>query len=214
MDRRNLTPFDSVKILMLKGEKGEQGNSGDYSSIDNKPSINGVELSGDKSSASLHLASDSDLDDIQSDILTLTDKATTAEENIQQNSTDIETISDALTPQTETASFTSTFTAYATGSVPTFVKYGRMVMVYGIAKPTETITGSQTETLMFTIPEGYRPFGRVVSVMQGSARHLWTMELTTTGNATFSRLRADTGAYIDAGTAEWLPFSVTYICGE
>lgn len=48
---------EDVKILMLKGDKGDAGVSGDYSTIDNKPSINGVELDGNKSLDALDIAS-------------------------------------------------------------------------------------------------------------------------------------------------------------
>ena len=49
-----------IKIVMLKGEKGDQGeagSSGDYAGLTNKPSINSVELNGNKTLADLGLIS-------------------------------------------------------------------------------------------------------------------------------------------------------------
>ena len=49
-----------IKILMLKGEKGDTGtpgSAGDYSTLTNKPKINNVDLVGNKTSDDLGLAS-------------------------------------------------------------------------------------------------------------------------------------------------------------
>lgn len=44
-----------VRVLMLKGEKGDAGSAGDYSTLSNKPQINGVTLDGNKSGTDLGL---------------------------------------------------------------------------------------------------------------------------------------------------------------
>ena len=49
-----------IKIVMLKGEKGDQGTagiSGDYAGLTNKPSINSVQLNGNKTLSDLGLVS-------------------------------------------------------------------------------------------------------------------------------------------------------------
>jgi hypothetical protein len=61
MDINNSTDFGTVKILMLKGEKGDQGeagDAGDYTGLTNKPSINNVTLTGNKTPSDLGLATE------------------------------------------------------------------------------------------------------------------------------------------------------------
>lgn len=60
-----------VKVLMLKGEKGDTGDAGDYSTLRNRPQINGVTLVGNKTASDLNLATETDLEDVQSDIADL-----------------------------------------------------------------------------------------------------------------------------------------------
>jgi len=70
MDINNGTDFGTIKILTLKGEKGDQGEagvSGDYSGLTNKPSINNVTLSGNKSGSDLGLATETAVQQAQSD---------------------------------------------------------------------------------------------------------------------------------------------------
>lgn len=52
-----------AKIVMLKGEKGDAGTSGDYSELNNKPQINGVTVNGNVSADDLGLASSNELDE-------------------------------------------------------------------------------------------------------------------------------------------------------
>ena len=61
-----------VKVLMLKGEKGDTGATGDYSGILNKPQINGVELDGNKTAADLGLGTASDQQDLIDTVSSLT----------------------------------------------------------------------------------------------------------------------------------------------
>ena len=51
--------IELVKVIMLKGEKGDAGSSGDYAGLTNKPSINGVTLNGNKTAEDLNLAESS-----------------------------------------------------------------------------------------------------------------------------------------------------------
>ena len=61
-----------VNLVMLKGEKGDPGTSGNYSQLTNKPSINGVQLIGNKTTTDLDLVSEatlnSEIDSLQSQI--------------------------------------------------------------------------------------------------------------------------------------------------
>ena len=55
---RTTTDFGTVKILMLKGEKGDKGEYGgieDYNELRNRPSIESVTLEGDKTFGALGL---------------------------------------------------------------------------------------------------------------------------------------------------------------
>ena len=76
-----------VKVLMLKGEKGDTGDAGDYSALRNKPQINGVTLVGNKTASDLNLATEADLEDVQSDIADLQ----TAVGNNTSDITDLQT---------------------------------------------------------------------------------------------------------------------------
>lgn len=116
----------------------------------------------------------------------------------------------ATTPATATGSYATGFTNYTTGSVPTFVKVGRVVMVYGQAKPTSTITGGSTNVQMFTIPAGYRPAGRVTVLQQASFARIWLMTLQS-GYGYFSRAR-EGGTWANVTSSEWLQFYACYIC--
>ena len=116
----------------------------------------------------------------------------------------------ATTPATTTSSYETGFTNYTTGSVPTFVKIGRVVMLSGQAKPTSTITGGTTQLQMFAIPTGYKPASRVLMLQQASSHRMWLLTLNG-GWATYSRAR-DGDAWADVTSSEWLPFYAIYIC--
>lgn len=56
MDFKNTMGIGKIKIVMLKGEKGEKGDTvQSYNELSDKPQINGVELSGIKTTANLKL---------------------------------------------------------------------------------------------------------------------------------------------------------------
>ncbi len=60
----NTTNFDKkVKILMLKGEKGDAGTSGDYAELENKPSINNVVLNGNTTTEDLGVATQTEMNE-------------------------------------------------------------------------------------------------------------------------------------------------------
>lgn len=123
----------------------------------------------------------------------------------------IKTLLDAMNiVTTTTVNYTSNFTTYLTGSEPHFVKMGKVVFMYGAAKPTAEIAKSSTAQ-MFTIPEGFRPCYGIQQLCQGSVRKIWLLSINTEGVVTFGRMRNGADAEV-TGTGDWLPFSVTYIC--
>lgn len=75
--------FDkNIRILMLKGEKGDEGDAGNYSTLDNKPQINNITLSGSKSAEDLGLVAAGELDGISDDIGELQTLNTTDKESL------------------------------------------------------------------------------------------------------------------------------------
>jgi len=69
-----------VRVKMLKGEKGDAGVSGDYSTIENKPAINGITLDGDQTGADLGLAGA----DAQHDLQVAVNSINSTLSNVQQ----------------------------------------------------------------------------------------------------------------------------------
>lgn len=135
-----------------------------------------------------------------------------SEQSIQDAFTQLNT--DTLTVTTTTASYASAFTNYNsdTNNAPHFWKVGKVVTMTGIAKPTAQIASGGSAT-MFTVPEGFRPITDIRQLCQGSNNHIWMIQLTASnGSVVFGRLRNGADATATSGTAEWLPFSVTYIC--
>ena len=116
----------------------------------------------------------------------------------------------AVAPATTTSSYETGFTNYTTGSVPTFIKIGRVVMLSGQAKPTSTITGGTTGYQMFSIPAGYRPASRVMMLQQASSARIWLLTLQGSYGS-FSRAR-NGNTWADVSSSEWLPFYACYIC--
>ena len=83
MDFNNNSFLGTLRILLLKGDKGDQGEagvSGDYSTLTNKPKINNVTVDGNITGSDLGLASqvaleavDDKIDTLQSDLLAVED---------------------------------------------------------------------------------------------------------------------------------------------
>lgn len=82
---KHVQDIGTVKILMLKGEKGDTGASGDYATINNKPQIEGVTLSGNKSAADLGLVTQEALDGVRFE----TERNTSDISDAQSSITDI-----------------------------------------------------------------------------------------------------------------------------
>lgn len=117
-------------------------------------------------------------------------------------------------PIEQTLSYTSDFTVYdSSGTLPNVVKTGQTVYVYGCARPTSQIAAGGSAT-MFNIPTGFKPAGIVRQLCQGSNQKIWLLQINQNGSAVFSRLRNGADQAATAGTAEWLPYSVSYITKE
>ena len=87
-DFNNTTDFKKVKIIVLKGEKGDQGDagvSGDYAGLSNKPSINGVQLNGNKTSNDLGIASQASVDALEQNLGDLSDSVYTKSEVVPKS---------------------------------------------------------------------------------------------------------------------------------
>lgn len=78
-----------IKIAMLKGEKGDTGATGDYSGILNKPSINGVELDGNKTASELGLATGDEQQNLHETVVGLNNAVDAIETNITNIDGDI-----------------------------------------------------------------------------------------------------------------------------
>lgn len=79
-----------VKVLMLKGEKGDAGTSGDYAGLTNKPQINGVTLSGNKTPTDLGLMTQTEAEQIETDMGNLGDRVDDLAQAINTLSQDVE----------------------------------------------------------------------------------------------------------------------------
>lgn len=103
----------------------------------------------------------------------------------------------------------SQFTPYTVGNDPCYRKIDNVVTVCGVIKPKSAITGSSTNHLILTLPDGYRPKRNCVFVCQGSNINRWTLTIATSGNVSFARY--GTTEYVDCPTSAWLPFTATFM---
>lgn len=139
-----------IQILMLKGEKGDLGGTTNYEDLNNKPKINGNELSGNKTAGDLGLALQSDLSSVISDIGTLSDLGTTAKNNLVAAVNEIN--GDTFGANIESGTWTMTLMNLY-GTDPTYdvlytktayYKIGKLVYVNGFMRVN--ITASTTGT--------------------------------------------------------------------
>lgn len=89
------TNIGTIKVLMLKGDRGEPGYSGNYTMIMNKPRINGVELAGNKTASNLSLASAADFNAYVATVNSLSDAIDAAQEGIDEHTAAINELSEA-----------------------------------------------------------------------------------------------------------------------
>lgn len=110
----------------------------------------------------------------------------------------------------QTLSLTSDFAAYDGTATPKYRKIGKVVEVRGAVKPTKTLSSSNTEIVIGTLPSGFRPSGYLIThICQGSGGATWLLTIQTDGRVTAARYRnGDT--FTNMETSHWLPFQVTF----
>ena len=90
------TDIGTVKVIMLKGERGEAGYSGDYAQLANRPQINSVTLAGNKTANDLGLLSTADGTALQNGIDAVNDDVSTLSGEVTQNTSDIGDLATAV----------------------------------------------------------------------------------------------------------------------
>ena len=107
-----------VKVVMLKGEKGDTGATGDYSGILNKPQINSVTLDGNKSASDLGLATAADQQNLIDTVSSLNDTVSDINDDITEingNITELQTQA-AGRPYIVTADYNATTRTFSNPS--------------------------------------------------------------------------------------------------
>ena len=103
------------------------------------------------------------------------------------------------------------FKNYSSESKQEYRRIGKTVFLRGVMSPKTNIPGSIDETLVATIPEGFRPSRTETRLCQGSIKNTWLLTVNPNGKIGFSRYgtTSNTTASADA----WLPFSINYPVG-
>jgi hypothetical protein len=101
---------------------------------------------------------------------------------------------------------TGSFTRYNNNiPQPQVRKIGKQVYLRGEAKPVTAVTpASDSDTVIATIPSGYRPSERQQFVMQGSGAYRWMMSIHTDGRIAISRYTNGTTANMNIAAGTWL----------
>jgi hypothetical protein len=101
---------------------------------------------------------------------------------------------------------TGSFTRYNNDiPQPQVRKIGKQVYLRGEAKPVVAVTpASDSDTVIATIPSGYRPSERQQFVMQGSGAYRWMMSIHTDGRIAISRYTNTTTANMNIAAGTWL----------
>jgi len=98
------------------------------------------------------------------------------------------------------------------------MQYGNMAFLQGEITPVSAITGSATEHIIAELPEGFAPKYSQTYLCQGTGAALWMLRAYAAGDEnypsklTFGRYRSG-GSYANCNSGNWLPISVSWICG-
>lgn len=100
------------------------------------------------------------------------------------------------------------------------MQYGNMVLLQGEITPVSAITGSATEHIIAELPEGFAPKYSQTYLCQGTSAALWMLRVYSAdaddekyrSKITFGRYRSG-GSYANCNSGNWLPISVSWICG-
>ena len=103
--------------------------------------------------------------------------------------------------------------AEGSGAGPVYiVRSGSMVTIFGAAANTSSFDTQDNDKLMFTIPDGYRPFRELNVLQQGSQSNRFLMRMTPDGNVYMRRyLPGNSTNYATVGANAWLNANVTYV---
>lgn len=105
------------------------------------------------------------------------------------------------------ATLSSAFQPYSSVYDNKYRRIGKMVFIQGGVKPTAEIAAN-TETTIFTLPEGFRPAKDVYTVCQGSSLNRWLLKASISGNVTINRYGTTTALAIP--TNAYLVFSLVF----
>lgn len=98
------------------------------------------------------------------------------------------------------------------GAAPVqYRKVGNVVEVCGVLAPVETLPGSTSAVVMFTLPEGCRPNTIRYFVCQGSNTNKWLLSIDPNGDVGFSRYGITEP--VECAPDKWLPFNAMFIAG-
>ena len=111
------------------------------------------------------------------------------------------------------------FRLYKAGVSPfCLMRYGNIVYLDGEITPASSITGNAEEHIVATMPEGFAPKYSRTYLCQGTGTALWMLRVYAADNEeypskiTFGRYRSG-GSYANCNAGNWLPISVSWICG-
>lgn len=101
---------------------------------------------------------------------------------------------------------TGSFTRYNNDiPQPQVRKIGKQVYLRGEATPVTAVTPeTDSDTVIATIPSGYRPAQRKQFIMQGSGSYRWMMSIHTDGRIAISRYSNTTTANMNIAAGAWL----------
>lgn len=161
MDVNNTTKLGKVKIVLLKGEKGDQGEagiSGDYAGLINKPAINSVTLDGELTSDDLGLATATEMESAMSSIY---DMGQTIGNDILPTLTKLERMFKSPTANHKEGTVSNV------RYIASWWRFGRLVLLHFAVIPTASLSG---DTSLGRIAIPYNSMGTTFfSIGNGSA---------------------------------------------
>lgn len=111
------------------------------------------------------------------------------------------------------ATLTSDFKLYDSSGYCRYRKIGKEVNIQFQLSPNKTSNNlnSATDTVVFTLPEEYRPTYNLIQLCQGSGTNIFITSITPNGKVAISRYRNSSSYSSSApGTSTWLPCNITY----
>ena len=193
-----------VKILMLKGEKGDTGNAvwgsitGDISTqTDLQNVLNG------KASAESVATNTSDISSLQSDVSTNTSDISSLQSSVATNTSDISRLQSSVA--TSTGKFDYNTSYFSTVNFNDYIKYGKVVICEFSGLISNNIPNN---TEIFTLP--FRPNirGEITLYLGGQYDYQNTIWAYTTTDQSY--LKIGNGA--KAASGKWLHAYFVYIC--